>query len=266
MADLLFPELSSGALVQYPVRKGAVIRTIQNALPDGSMLVSPDAGASKLVWQLSYIELPLADVTMLQSYFDACRGRLRGFTFIDPTDNLLTQSADITQLPWVIPAGMTINSGLPDPLGGNNAFTITNTTSASQDIAQALPVAANYQYCFSIYATAVDAAMCSLVRSSTSAQIDTSAIGPGWSRLQSSGRLNDAGANLTVAIRLPAGQTLSLFGPQLDAQITPSRFRPTYSNGGIHANAHWAVDELVFNADGPNLFSTTFAIEASIAT
>jgi hypothetical protein len=277
MADLIFPQLSSGAVAQYPIRKTNKIRTIKNILADGSMIVLQDPGAGQLVWSLSYVALQPTDMTALRAHFVACGGPLRHFTFLDPTDNLLTNSAYLTQSPWVIKPEVTIEPNMPDPFGGIGAFYVTNGGSAPQTIIQTLTSApVNFQYCFSVYAASPSGGTCSLIRSSAAAQQTTVCpVGPLWSRILSSGVLDDTGIGLSVTISLAAGQSLSLFGPQLEPQFAPSRFRPTYSNGGVYTTAssggvyttaHWAAGELIFTADAPNLFSTSFSIETSVWT
>lgn len=265
MADLIFPQLSSGAMAQYPIRKVNTIRTIKNILADGSMLVYADPGAGRLFWTLSYISLPPVDMTALRAHFEACAGPLRAFKFLDPTDNLLTYSSDLTQPPWITPTSVTIETGLPDPIGGTGAFSITNGGSSVQQIVQTLAAPVNFQYCFSVYAASTNGETCTLIRSSANAQeANVFQLGQNWSRLSSSGALNDTGTGLSVAISLAAGQSIWLFGPQLEPQFAPSRFRPTYSSAGLYSNAHWATSELVFTAEGPSLFSTSFSIETSV--
>ncbi len=66
-----------------------------------------------------------------------------------------------------------------------------------------------------------------------------------------------------IAMVIGAGQQVQVFGPQLEAQIEPSRYRPTTAQGGVYANAHWAVDQLPIAAEAPNLFSTQFIIETT---
>jgi hypothetical protein len=236
-------------------------------MADGSMLVAADPGAGQLAWTLSYTALPSPDVNALVAHFEACRGPFRAFTFLDPTDNLLINSADLTQPSWITPSGVTIEKGASDPLGGDAAFYVTNGGSAAQQIVQLLPAPVYFQYCFSVYVASPNGGTCRLIRSSANAQQTTVCpVATHWSRISSSGVLNDTGTGLLVAINLAAGQSLSLFGPQLEPQFAPSRFRPTYSNGGVYLNAHWAVPELVFTADAPNLFSTSFSIETSVWT
>jgi hypothetical protein len=89
-------------------------------------------------------------------------------------------------------------------------------------------------------------------------------VNPGWSRVVSSGQLNDPGTTFTVGISVPAGQRVELYGVQLEAQISPSRYRPTTHTAGVYSNAHWGVDELTVVAGAPNLFSTSFSIETAI--
>ncbi len=255
-------------MAQFPIRKTTTIRTVKNVMADGSMLVAADPGAGTLVWTLTYINLAPDDTQALQSHFSACGGPYRGFTFLDPTDNLLTYSADLTQAIWLAGAPvMSIRSGLADPEGGAGAFAVTNPSGANVQLSQTILAPVNFQYCFSIYAASAGPAKCTLLLSGANAvQSNTFAIGSSWGRIFSSGALNDSGSGLTVGVTLEPAQTLYLYGPQLEPQIAPSRYRSTYSNSGLYQNAHWAVPELIFTADGPNLFSTSFTIETSTAT
>jgi hypothetical protein len=264
MADLTFPQLSSGALVQYPIRKGSGLRSIKNILADGTMLVAADPGGGKLVWNLSYVDLPTEDIGALKLHFANCAGPLRAFTFLDPTDNLLAYSADFTAPSWSVPPSVKIISGMPDPFGGSAGFLVTNGGAAAQEIAQTVATPANYQYCFSAYAFMTNPGSVSLTRrSGNDIQNQDFAVGSAWARLVSSGRLNDTGTGLSVGITVGAGQSVLLHGPQLEPQRAPARFRPTYSQAGIYPNAHWAVQELIVTAEAPNLFSTSFAIETT---
>ena len=87
-------------------------------------------------------------------------------------------------------------------------------------------------------------------------------IGPDWTRLISTGELGDAATEFSVAIRLLAGQQVTLYAPQLEPQLAPSRYRATSARGGVYPKSHWAVDNLVITATAPNLFSSAFSIEA----
>jgi hypothetical protein len=265
MPKLYYPQLASGAVAQYPIRKVKLARTIKNVLSDGTMILYPDPDAARLVWELSYTNLSTTEVEAIQAHFYACVGRFHAFTFIDPTDNMLLSSSDLTTLAWRTSDLIHITAGAADPVGGSSAFTVTNTGQASQVISQSVAVPANYRYCFSLYVNSDERSSITLLRSGSSTQERVSVpIGPSWSRIVSSGQLNDSGAIFTVAISLAAGQQVELYGPQLEAQISPSRYRPTNQTAGIYSNAHWAVDELTVIAEAPTLFSTSFSIETGV--
>jgi hypothetical protein len=265
MANLFYPQLSSGAVAQYPIRKTRIARTIKNILPDGSMILFSDPDGGRLIWDLLYTELSDADVQILQAHFNACVGPFHGFTFIDPTDNMLASSVDLRSTPWVTASLIQVSGGAVDPSGGNGAFTVSNAGQINQELAQTANVPSGYQYCFSIYAmSAVPSAITMIRRGATTEDVTTVPIGPTWTRVTSSGRLNDNGTSFTVAISLTAGQQAQLYGPQLEAQRVPSGYRPTSQMGGVYANAHWAVAQLPIIAEAPGLFSTRFTIETAL--
>jgi hypothetical protein len=268
MPELFFPQLTSGASAQYPIVKSRSIRTIQNIMADGHFYAAPDPGAGRMQWQFSYENLSFVDMTALQEHFDLCAGPVQPFTFIDPTDNMLVESVDLTRPPWQqTPTAGQINlqPGVVDLFGGISAFTATNNSQIPQEITQTLTVPANYQYCFSVYARSEQCSTIALTRSGAAlGESITCRIGPAWTRLVSSGRFNDSGTQLQVAIGLTGSQQVSLYGPQLEAQVAPSRYRSTSSNGGVYSNAHWAVDELPIVAEAPNLYSVSFTIEAAL--
>ena len=265
MANLYFPQLSAGTVAQYPISKSRLIRSLKNVLPDGTMLVAADPGSGRLYWQLSYIDLTADEISALQSHFSACLGRVRAFSFIDPTDNMLTSSADFTAAAWNVSNSISVTPGVADPEGGSSAFTVVNNSGANAEILQTLNVPAQYQYCFSIYAQSAQAGQLTLSRrGSPGEQASGCNIGPAWARLVTSGKLSDSGTQFSAVIGLAPGQTVTLYGPQLDAQISPSRYHQTFQTGGVYANAHWNVDELIVNTEAPNLFSTSFSIETSL--
>ena len=264
MANLYFPQLSSGALAQYPIRKLRLARTVKNVLADGSMLVFPDPDGARLFWELSYTSLSTGDVQALQNHFASCLGPYHAFTFIDPTDNMLRWSTDLRETPWNVSSQIQLSPGLGDPDGGTAGFMAVNTSQASQQISQTLAVPAGYQYCLSLYAMSSQPGNLVLTRAGATTQQATSAnIGFGWSRIVSQGQLNDTGTSITVSITLAPGQEVRLYGLQLEPQIAPTRYRPTTQIAGVYANAHWAVDQLKISADAPNLFSTSFSIETA---
>jgi hypothetical protein len=265
MSKLFFPQLPSGAMAQFPFSKQRTLRNIQNALADGSILVSPDPNASRTTWILSLHELSAADLQAIESHFAVCLGPLRAFTFLDPSDNMLPFSSDLTNPAWNVAPNLLLSQRTADPFGGSTGFVVTNTGQTPQTIGQTLTVPSNYQYCFSIYVRSADGSKVTLNRrGGTDAASTSFPCGTSWSRIVSTGRLNDAGITLTVEVQLQPGQTVQLCGPQLEPQIEPSRYRPTTSRSGVYANAHWASNQLWISADAPNSFATSLAIECTV--
>lgn len=265
MANLYFPQLADRAVAQYPIRKIRLCRTLKNVLPDGNMILYADPNAGRLMWELSYADLSASEIQALQQHFENCAGPLHAFTFIDPTDNMLVSSSDLTAPAWNTDPGITISTGIADPEGNSSGFVATNTAQTNQEISQTLPVLANYRYCFSLYTSSAEPSSVTIIRRGNSSDAETIAIGPAWSRVVSSGQLcDDQASNFTIAVSLTAGQQVQLYGLQLEPQIAPSRYRPTTQVGGVYSSAHWAVDQITIVAEAPNLFATSFNIETAI--
>src|SRR5450631_1958650 len=140
MANLVFPQLTSGALAQFPIRKQKFARTVKNVLQDGTLILYPDPHGNRIVWELKYLDLSVADAQALQSHFESCAGPLRAFTFIDPTENMLGQSADLAASAWDCAPGLKLAAGDSDPAGGTGAYTLANTAQAAGAISQTLAV------------------------------------------------------------------------------------------------------------------------------
>lgn len=265
MANLYYPQLSSGALAQYPINKTRLFRTVKNILPDGSLFVSSDPGYSHLLWNLSYSGLSQTDIQALQGHFASCNGPFHAFTFIDPTDNMLQWSSDLTNPIWQSSSVISVQPNTADPFGGSAAFTITNNGQANQDFIQTAAVPAGYEYCFSVYLASVQPSTVLLLRNGSSAvQSMTASVSPTWQRIVSSGQLSDPGTIFTIGLSLLPGQQLLVYGPQLEAQIAPSLYRPTAQTSGVYPNSHWSVEQLPIVATAPDLFSTAFIIETTV--
>lgn len=265
MANLYYPQLSSGALAQYPIKKTRLFRTIKNVLPDGNLYLFSDPGYSHLLWTLSYSGLSGSDLQTLQAHFAACNGPFHAFTFIDPADNMLLWSSDLTNSVWQSSSLIHIQANTADPFGGSTAFTITNNGQANQEFSQTIGVPAGYQYCFSVYLASVQPAVATLVRSGSSTTQSMSApVSASWQRIVSSGQLSDSGTVFTVGLTLLPGQQLLVYGPQLEPQISPSSYRATTQTSGVYPNSHWSVEQLPIAATAPDLFSTAFTIETAV--
>jgi hypothetical protein len=264
MASLFFPQLSIGALVQYPFRKTRHLRTIVNTLADGTIIAIPDSSSGRLKWELIYQDLSSADLALLQTHFTQCSGPWQPFVFIDPTDNMLSDSSDLTTASWQLGSNLTVQAGATDPTGASNAFLVTNNGQIAEQVSQTLTVPAWYQYCFSVYIQSATPSQIQLIRQADTQQTITLPITTSWTRLISSGQLTTQLTSYTVAISLLPGQQIKLFGPQLEPQIAPSHYRPTLGAGGVYPNAHWSVNTLTISAGSPSLFNASCIIETNL--
>jgi hypothetical protein len=265
MNNLFFPQLLSGAIAQYPISRTVSVRTLKNVYADGSVGAWPDPSARRLDWSLEYSGLSLADLTSLQNFFTACCGPYRGFTFIDPTGNMLVSSADLSSAFWQKDPGIAVTGGLNDPNSQFAAFRLSNTAQVEQRISQDLVVPGGYQYCLSLYVRSAEEQTLKLRRAAGVENDDQQLVaGPTWSRISSTGRLSDAGTKLTVSMVLAPGQSLEVFGPQLEPQLGPSRYQETTSRGGVYANSYWASDTLPVAAEAPEAFATAIRITSRL--
>jgi hypothetical protein len=244
MDNLFFPQLSSGALVQYPVKRTRNVHTPGTESEDGTRVMYFDPFSARLQWLLSYNALKESEMLQLQSLFDACRGRFRSFTFLDPIGNLLSGS-------WQ-----------HGPRIQRSGWIYTNVGNTLEEVSQTLAIPTSYVYTFSLFSASSDAdSTVTLVRrGQTTEHANVLQIVEG--RLVSSGALSEVATGFTVAVQLNPGQSIDLVRAQLEPQPSPGDFRaPT---GGVYTNAHWAVDQLIFSAEAPDSFSTSFSIEAKV--
>ena len=262
MSSPVFPQLSTGALAQFPIRKSTSVHTVTNALEDGTVLAYADPNSGCLRWDLSYAALNSVEVAALQSLFDNCSGRWAPFTFIDPTGNMLGFSLDLTAAVWQTQGLMTVQTGVSDPLGGVAAFNLTNNGQVPLDFGQTINAPAAFKYCCSAYVQGTSATSTTLVRKSTlEIAQDQREVGTAWTRIASSSQLTQDADNFVAAVRLLPGQQLALFGLQLEPQLVPSRYRATAAQGGVYPNAHWSSDQIAFVETAPGVFSTNASVE-----
>jgi hypothetical protein len=156
-----------------------------------------------MIWQLGYASLSGQEANTLTNFFDICQGRLRAFTFIDPAENMLTGSSDLSSESWQNLSSIRLSPNSSDPVGGNAAFVVANNGQTNEELTQTIAVPGNYQYCFSLYARSDQTASIELIRRGSGSQNSSVvSIGPNWLRAVSTGTLSDQDVGLTVAIRL----------------------------------------------------------------
>ncbi|MBZ5590639.1 MAG: hypothetical protein LAP39_00270 [Acidobacteriia bacterium] len=257
------PQLSSGATGQYPIQKRRAERTIINQLSDGRTVKLADTGAEWVEWQLTYQDLADSEIANLQQFFSACEGQLNGFTFLDPMDNLLMWSEDLTQTVWESSTLLQLTGGINDPSGGSRATRIANPTSADLTVQQNVNAPGGLVYCFSLYVRGESGTMVSLFRQTADAFNGRSyTLAATWNRISLSGSLSTLAPSITFGITIPAGNSVDVYGCQLEAQPAPSPYKASFSASGVYPNAHFSQDSLAVTTTAPNRNQCTLTLSA----
>lgn len=262
---LYYPQLTSGAVCQLPVSQRTSIRTVSNELAGGDSIRMADPNDGVVRWQLQYSNLTDAEWSAIEQLFEAVEGRLATFTFLDPTDNLLTWSEDWTKSVWNADPMLQIVKGIQDPLGGSNAVQLTNTSQATQRVTQSIAAASWFQYSFSVYLRS-DAPAVALIVASTSGQDSLTAVSIGsvWARAAESGSLSARQDGISFGIQLPAGARIQAFGAQVEAQAAPSQYKKTTDRCGVYSKTRFDSDALTLSTDAPNQNSGVVSLSSGL--
>jgi hypothetical protein len=258
---LVFPQLLSGAVTQWPVRRTRETRTVVNETLDGTRLKIGDPGADAIVWELTYPAITDSERSALWDLFSNCEGRLSSFTFLDPLDNLLCWSGNLDETVWSRSSLLTVTSSVADPLGGPAATRLHNTSGAALRIEQIVNGPAWFQYAFSVWARSTAPGSMTLSRQATGTA-DSKVIGTDgqWRRFVLSGNFSNGDESVQFGLELPAGATVEVYGLQVEAQAGASSYKDTHSRGGVYPDARFAEDTLGITAEGPNRHSCTLRV------
>ena len=255
MSTLTYPQLGSGALSQYPARKTRRVRTVVNEAADGSTVRLADPAGETTEWQLEYAEISDDEAAALEQFFTAAEGTLNGFTFPDPTANLLGWSEQLDNRAWQADPQLSVTGGVDDPAGGTAAWRLSNGGGAAQGIWQTLQVPGVYTYCFSVYVRAAAPATVQLwIGSQTAERV----VSSGWGRISLAAGPADA-ESLRFGIEAEAGTTVEVYGPQAEVQGGASVYRAS-TRGGVYQDAHLRDDVFKVTRTGFNRNSCTVNI------
>jgi hypothetical protein len=262
-----FPQLESGASVQYPFVKRRIYRTVANTLSDGSVTKLLDPGATMLAWELKFSSLVSSERARLEEFFRAVEGKLGAFTLLDPTENLLLWSGDLEAGVWSAGPQLSVTGGVADPEGGTAATRLVNTGAANQSIAQAIEAPSWYCYCLSVYAKSNSPSGLTLFRSAGGdEQAKEYTVSTTWTRLMLTGAGQGTAESVVFGLRLAQGSSVDVYGLQAEAQPAASAYRRTTSRNGIHTGARFDDDSLSVTSDGPEQHACTVHIVAPVAS
>lgn len=251
-----YPQLGSGALSQFPVRKHRWARTVVNRAADGSTIKLADPAAAVTEWLLTYTDLSDEEVASLRAFFVAAEGTLNGFTFLDPAGNLLAWSDQLDHAAWQKDPLLSLTGGVTDPRGGTGAWRLSNGGGGEQAAGQTLAAPGEYQYCLSAYVRSATTTSVGLwVGSQAAGRVVTSE----WTRIAwtCSG---DAGAtSVRFAMEIGAGDVVEVYGLQVEAQTAASGYKAS-GRGGVYEDAHLGEDVLTITGTDVNRHSCTVKI------
>ncbi|HLN01684.1 MAG TPA: hypothetical protein VK335_20515 [Bryobacteraceae bacterium] len=243
--------------------KSLVQRTITNTLPDGSTVKYADPGAPFMQWNLQFQGLSDSEAALLQQFFAICEGQLNAFTFTDPLGNLLVWSEDFTQPAWQTSTLLQFVTGAADPNGGTSATQVTNPTGADLTVQQTIRAPGWYSYCFSAYVQSQSGVTVCLLREAGGiSNTSLYTAGVSWQRVTLMGQTSTTAETVTVGITIPAGQSVTMFGFQLEPQPGVSPYKPSYETGGVYTNAHFSGDTLAVTTTAPDRNQCTLTITA----
>jgi len=253
---MVYPQLSSGSLAQFPIRKQQLRRTVVNAAPDGSAIRLADPNGASTRWVLSYAGLTDSERAAMETFIESAEGSLNSFTFLDPAGNLLAWSDQLTNVVWQADPLLTLTGGAGDPAGGVLGWKLANSGAAAQSITQTLQAPGGYQYCLSVYLRGDQATSVSLMGGGS--QVER-AVTTAWTRATFAMTGDPTANSIGFGIQVPAGATAYVYGMQVEAQAGASEYKSS-TTGGVYAGARLASDQLTVTTTGPGQHACTVNI------
>jgi hypothetical protein len=247
---LFFPQLSTEALVQYPIKKRIYRRAIRNMLVDGSSIEVADFRDNRIVWNLQYAGLSDEERSTFESFLTEVEGALHTFTFIEPGANLLRWSEDLGNSVWLLDPMMQIST-LPTDVLGCPVHRVMNAAQAEQTFGQLVTAPGFYRYCFSFHVRAdVSCPIKSAIRCGGESVEATCTATQQWKRHFVTGTPGGASAPVRCDITAPAGAVLEVATLQFEAQTTPSAYQRTRGTGHVYPVTRFHEADVQFRANG----------------
>jgi hypothetical protein len=258
---LIFPQLTSGSISQLPVSKVLRHRRIVNDLVSGGLITLTDLDTPLIQWNLHYSGLSASEWDALLQLFRNAEGRLNPFLMLDPLDNLLAWSEDLTRDVWHKDGLLQLMPNSSDPLGTSRATHVANIGTATQGLSQTLAVPGWFRYCFSFYARSNTATTVQATISNIDDSIARAiAVTTQWGRYSCPSALSGASESLTLGVALPALSSIELFGLQLEPQPLSSSYKETAQQNGVYARTRFVQDFLTGSADSLGEYSTKISL------
>lgn len=257
----VIPQLGTLAAVQFPAEASKVRRTVVNRAAGGETVLYSDGGGKRSAWRLSLTGLTDAERLSLETFFRSVEGQLHSFVYLDPFENLLTRSHDFQSPTWVKEAPLSLTSGVSDPMGGSEATSAANPSTAARRIHQSNAIPGWFHYSFSVYIRSSGGTPVKLLMKSGSQEVSkTFEAGPAWRRCVLTASPGGPAEAVEAIVEVPPQSTVQVFGAQLEAQPGVSDYKSTGATGGIYPNARLLQDELTWVATAPDANQTILMI------
>jgi hypothetical protein len=254
-----FPQLTTGAVAQFPFRAEVRFRSTRHEGPNGDTISYVDPELEERAWDIALEGLTDGEWAGVEALFEESRGKLGGFTFLDPTANLLAWSEAIDQEAWMV-SGVGVTLGAADPLGGNRAATLT-AGGGGGTLLQTIAAPAAYRYVGSVWARTVGAGAGLRVAEGQAAEAFEAFRQDGvWRRYEARYSGAGLGESVKFEVVVPTGTSVDVFGPQLEAQTAASEYKRSGERSGVHPNARFDQDVLTDRATGANQHGTRLRI------
>jgi|SRR5450432_83162 hypothetical protein len=256
MDMLVYPQLATGALSQFPIRKQHRKRTVVNTAADGTSIKLADPNGELTQWQLAYADLSDAEAGALEQFYSAAEGTLNSFVFLDPSGNLLAWSSKLDDEVWTPGPLLSVIGGISDPDGGTEAWRLTNSSAGAQDIIQTLEAPAGYFYCLSAYVRSAQAVSAAMLIGNGRAD---RTVANQWTRIVFAFSGDATASSIHFGLEVPSASSLDVFGLQVEPQGAASAYKAT-TTGGVYQDARLADDVLAITTTGVNRHSCTVNI------
>ncbi len=253
---LVFPQLSTGAVAQLPLRRETGYRTLLNRALDGSEIRLADLHFFERSWELPLQALSDTEWQAIQGLFAAVEGRLKTFLFLEPGENLLAWSETFTETVWT-KSGVTLAEMIADPFGGTAATELTGAGTASQR----LSIPATFRYAASVWGkTSQPGAMLQLSDGAGQQKSMEFTADGAWRRYALSTAWTVSVDSVVFSVTAPGGLAVDIYGAQLEAQPAASAYKKTFDRGGVHPAARFSSDVLGDRAAGVGEHSSVIRI------
>jgi hypothetical protein len=240
----VFPQLSSGAVTQFPFQREARFRTLVTEALDGSEYRVSDMDFQSRQWRLMGRDLTDAEWQAIEDLFVQVEGRLQSFLFLEPGASLLSWSEKFDEPQWQTDSGISVNGSQPDPFGGTRAGRVTSA-GAPGALFQTLDIPASFRYAGSVWARTTATGAKLRVDDGAAQAVEAAVHSDNqWKRYSVSYNLVSAAETVRFRVVVPTGAAVDIYGPQLEAQPAPSIYKKTFKQAGVYPNARFDQDML----------------------